>query len=49
LDLPDEEFNYGEYVEREFGGGGPKPQGIRWFWWVAVILALLAFVGLWVI
>ena len=49
LDLPDEEFNYAEYVEREFGGGGPKPRRISWFWWVAAILVLLAFLSLWVI
>jgi hypothetical protein len=40
LDLPDEEFDYGRFVEREFGGGARKP-GIGWLWWaVAVILAV---------
>ena len=49
LDLPDAEFDYDAYVEREFGGGGPKPRGIGWVWWVAAILVLLAFLGFWVL
>lgn len=48
LGLPDEEFDYAEYVEREFGGGGPRPRGIRWLWWVGALLALAAFVAIWV-
>ena len=42
LDLPDEEFNYDEFVEREFGGG-VKPPGISWVWWAAAVAVLLAF------
>lgn len=45
LDLPDEEFNYDEFVEREFGGG-VKPQGISWAWWAAAVAALLAFAAM---
>jgi uncharacterized membrane protein YvbJ len=41
LGLPDEEFNYGEFVEREFGK--PKRSKRRAFWWmVAVILLVLS-------
>jgi len=41
LGLPDDEFDYNEYVKREFGGE-KKPQGISWLWWsVAVILIVL--------
>lgn len=45
LGLPDEEFNYDEFVKEEFGGGagGPKPRGIGWFWWVIALLVLVAF------
>jgi hypothetical protein len=49
LGLPDEEFDYADYVEREFGGSSPKPRGIRWLWWLAAVLALAAFVAIWVI
>ena len=47
LDLPDAEFDYDAYLEREFGGGGTKPRGIGWVWWVAAILILLGFLGFW--
>ena len=47
LDLPDESFDYDDFVEREFGGKKPKPRGIRWLWWsVAIILAFL-FLAFW--
>ena len=47
LDLPDEDFNYDEFVEREFGRKKPKPQGIPWFWWLIAILLLVAFIAFW--
>jgi hypothetical protein len=45
LDLPDEEFNYEEFVKHEFGGEkkSPVPHGIRWFWWVVAVLLLASF------
>jgi len=41
LDLPDEQFDYDDFVKREFGGGkSPVPRGISWWWWVvAIVLA----------
>jgi hypothetical protein len=45
LDLPDEEFNYDEFVEKEFGNG-VKPGGIGWAWWAAAVAALLAFAAM---
>ena len=48
LDLPDEEFNYDEFVKREFGPAPVKPRGIRWLWWiVAVALIVVFFSWLW--
>ena len=45
LDLPDEDFNYDEYVKREFGKEGPVPRGLHWFWWVvAIVLVVLLLV-----
>ncbi len=46
LDLPDEEFNYEEFVEKEFGGKNAVPRGVHWFWWliaIGVVIGLLAF------
>ena len=48
LGLPDEEFDYAEFVKEEFGAGRAKPHGIGWFWWVIALLlvALLLFLFL---
>jgi len=47
LGLPDDKFDYGEFVEREFGPPKPVPHGFPWFWWVVAVLVLAAFVALW--
>ena len=44
LDLPEEKFDYGEFVKREFGAASPKPRGIHWFWWIVALLLAAAFV-----
>jgi hypothetical protein len=47
LNLPDESFDYDEFVDREFGTKKALPRGIGWFWWVVgVILVLLFAAGL---
>jgi hypothetical protein len=55
LGLPDDEFDYDEFVKEEFGEEGRtsrplarasqrlKPRGVRWLWWVVGVLLLLAF------
>ncbi len=43
-DLPDDDFNYDEFAEREFGGGG-KPAGMSSGVWIILILLILAFLG----
>jgi uncharacterized membrane protein YvbJ len=47
LDLPDENFDYDEFVKQEFGEGTPVPRGIHWFWWVIALLLIVAFFGFW--
>ena len=47
LDLPEEKFDYDDFVEREFGSKSPMPHGIHWFWWVIAVLVLGAFLFLW--
>ena len=44
LDLPEENFDYDDFVKREFGAPSPVPRGIRWVWWVvaAVLVVLFA-------
>ena len=45
LDLPDENFDYDDFVKREFGGKSPVPRGIHWFWWVVALLVAAAFIA----
>lgn len=47
LDLPDPEFNYQDFVQREFGNATPVPRGVLWFWWVLALVILGAFVLFW--
>ncbi len=42
LNLPDQEFDYDEFVKNEFGEEDKiKPRGVSWIWW-AVAAALVA-------
>ncbi len=41
--MPDADFNYEEFVAKEFGGAS-KPAGLRPIWWIAGIVLLIAFV-----
>ncbi len=41
LDLPDEDFDYNEFVKEEFGDGG-KASRIPLLWWFTAVLLLLA-------
>jgi hypothetical protein len=45
LDLPDPDFNYEDFVEREFGNS-PKTRGLPWIWWITGVLVLLGLVGM---
>ena len=47
LDLPDENFDYNDFVKREFGGPSPVPRGIRWFWWVIAVLVAAGLLTYW--
>ena len=48
LGLPDESFDYEDFVKREFGNQSPVPRGVHWFWWVIGLLVVAALVALWV-
>lgn len=43
LDLPNDKFDYGEFVKQEFGGER-KPRGISWLWWIVAVILILLFV-----
>ena len=42
VDLPNDDFNYDDFVKREFGSR-VKPSGLKMVWWIAGILLILAF------
>jgi hypothetical protein len=49
LDLPDDEFNYDEFIKREFGSSA-LPPGVKTVWWITgiillVMLAMYYFLG----
>ena len=50
LDLPDDNFDYGDFVKREFGGDRQPalPRGISWFWWLVALLLLAGFLAMFV-
>jgi predicted nucleic acid-binding Zn ribbon protein len=43
LNLPDESFDYDEFVDREFGKKKARAQGVNWFWWVVAALLVIFF------
>jgi hypothetical protein len=47
LDLPDDQFDYGDFVKREFGPadntGRLRPRGTKWLWWIVALLLLVLF------
>jgi len=48
LDLPDEDFDYDEFVAREFGGAPHRRLGVKWYGWLLGVLAIAALLAVWV-
>lgn len=42
LDLPDDDFDYDEFVAREFGKAPHHRIGVKWYWWLLGVAALAA-------
>lgn len=41
-DLPDDSFDYDDFVRREFGPPELKPRGLHWGWWLlGIVLVVL--------
>jgi len=43
VDLPDDSFDYDDFVKKEFGAKGPVPHGIKWYWWVIAVVLVASF------
>ena len=45
LGLPDDGFDYEEFVEQEFGSS-PKPAGIKTIWWVTALIVIVVSIAI---
>jgi ribosomal protein L40E len=43
LGLPDDNFDYKDFIEREFGDRKAVPRGLHWAWWAVALFLLVAF------
>jgi uncharacterized membrane protein YvbJ len=48
VDVSDEDFNYDEFIRKEFGSG-PKPAGVKTVWWIAAVILILILVTIYFI
>jgi len=46
LALPEENFDYDDFVKKEFDNKTPVTRGIKWYWWVIAVIVLAAFLFL---
>lgn len=47
LGIPDESFNYNEFVQREFEGKDVGSRSFHWVWWLVAVVLLAAFALVW--
>lgn len=45
LDLPDEDFDYDDFIAREFGHAPHRKLGVKWYWWLLGVAALAAMIA----
>jgi hypothetical protein len=43
LGIPEENFDYENFVKEEFGFHRAKPRGIHWLWWLTALILVLLF------
>jgi uncharacterized membrane protein YvbJ len=41
LGLPDQNFDYQDFVKRELNGNSPRQMAVSWYWWVISIVLVL--------
>ena len=47
LDLPQENFDYEDFVQREFGPKRHMPRGIHWVYWCVAVVMLFVILIFW--
>jgi hypothetical protein len=40
LNLPDDDFDYNDFIAREFGKAPHRRTGLKWYWWALAIIIL---------
>ncbi len=45
LNLPDDDFDYDEFISREFGKAPHKTLGLAWYWWLLGVLVLAGMIA----
>ena len=45
LGLPDDDFDYDDFVSREFGRTPHRRLGVKWYWWLLGVAALAAMIA----
>ena len=45
LDLPGEDFDYEDFVAREFGRAPHRQTGLQWYWWVLAVIVLAGMIA----
>lgn len=48
LDLPDDDFDYDEFVAREFGRAPHRQLAVKWYWWLLGVAVLAGMIAGWV-
>ena len=43
LGIPDENFDYDQYVQAEFAPERVKPHGLHWLWWITALILVALF------
>ena len=42
LNLPSDDFDYDEFIAREFGKAPHQKTGMKWYWWLLAVVILSA-------
>lgn len=44
LDLPENDFDYDDFVAREFGQTPHRQNGLKWYWWLLGVAVLVGMI-----
>jgi RNA polymerase subunit RPABC4/transcription elongation factor Spt4 len=47
LGIPEENFDYENFVKEEFGARQTRPRGVHWIWWLTALILVVLFLFFW--